>query len=105
MWRANATRILIASTSEICGDSEQHPQTEAYWGNVNTIGPRACHDEGKRRVEALAVSYARQYAVHLRIARIFCTYGPRLHQADGQVVSNFVAQVLGGGPITVYGEG
>src|SRR4029079_3189221 len=82
-------RILIASTSEVYGDPIEHPQHESYWGNVNPIGPRACYDEGKRCAEALAVSYARQYAVEVRIARIFNTYGPRMHENDGRVASNF----------------
>jgi UDP-glucuronate decarboxylase len=98
-------RILIASTSEVYGDPIEHPQHESYWGNVNPIGPRACYDEGKRCAEALAVSYARQYAVEVRIARIFNTYGPRMHENDGRVVSNFVVQALRGDPITLYGEG
>src|SRR6266498_5275767 len=93
-------RILQASTSEVYGDPTQHPQTESYWGNVNPVGPRACYDEGKRCAEALAVSYAQQYGVQVRIARIFNTYGPRLHQADGRVVSNFVVQALKGERIT-----
>jgi UDP-glucuronate decarboxylase len=103
--RESNARILIASTSEVYGDPLEHPQTESYWGNVNPIGPRACYDEGKRCAEALAVSYARQYGVQVRIARIFNTYGPRLHQADGRVVSNFIVQGLRGNPITVYGDG
>jgi UDP-glucuronate decarboxylase len=103
--RECGARILIASTSEIYGDPLQHPQAEDYWGNVNPIGPRACYDEGKRCAEALAVSYARQYGVQVRIARIFNTYGPRLRQGDGRVVSNFVVQALRGEPITVYGDG
>jgi len=98
-------RILIASTSEVYGDPIEHPQRETYWGNVNPIGPRACYDEGKRCAEALAVSYARQYSVEVRIVRIFNTYGPRMHENDGRVVSNFVVQALRGEPITVYGEG
>ena len=98
-------RILIASTSEIYGDPMEHPQRESYWGNVNPIGPRACYDEGKRCAEALAVSYARQYGVEVRIARIFNTYGPRMHENDGRVVSNFTVQALRGEPITIYGEG
>jgi UDP-glucuronate decarboxylase len=103
--RESNARMLIASTSEIYGDPLEHPQTEAYWGNVNPIGPRACYDEGKRCAEALAVSYARQYGTQVRIARIFNTYGPRLHQADGRVVSNFIVQALRGEAITVYGAG
>jgi UDP-glucuronate decarboxylase len=98
-------RVLIASTSEVYGDPIEHPQHESYWGNVNPIGPRACYDEGKRCAEALAVSYARQYSVEVRIARIFNTYGPRMHENDGRVVSNFVVQALRGEPITVYGQG
>jgi len=103
--REARARILIASTSEVYGDPIEHPQTEAYWGNVNPIGPRACYDEGKRCAEALAVSYARQYAVEVRIARIFNTYGPRMHENDGRVVSNFIVQALRNEPITIYGEG
>jgi UDP-glucuronate decarboxylase len=103
--REARARILIASTSEVYGDPTEHPQTEGYWGNVNPIGPRACYDEGKRCAEALAVSYARQYAVEVRIARIFNTYGPRMHENDGRVVSNFVVQALRNEPITIYGEG
>jgi UDP-glucuronate decarboxylase len=98
-------RILIASTSEIYGDPVEHPQRESYWGNVNPIGPRACYDEGKRCAEALAVSYATQFGVEVRIARIFNTYGPRMHENDGRVVSNFAVQALRNEPITVYGEG
>jgi UDP-glucuronate decarboxylase len=98
-------RILIASTSEVYGDPTEHPQTEGYWGNVNPIGPRACYDEGKRCAEALAVSYARQYGVEVRIARIFNTYGPRMLENDGRVVSNFVVQALRNEAITIYGEG
>jgi UDP-glucuronate decarboxylase len=98
-------RILIASTSEVYGDPVEHPQRETYWGNVNPIGPRACYDEGKRCAEALAVSYATQYGVEVRIARIFNTYGPRMHENDGRVVSNFTVQALRHEPMTVYGEG
>src|SRR6266545_737961 len=98
-------RVLIASTSEVYGDPIEHPQRESYWGNVNPIGPRACYDEGKRCAEALAVSYATQYGVEVRIARIFNTYGPRMHENDGRVVSNFVVQALRDEPLTVYGEG
>lgn len=98
-------RILIASTSEVYGDPLVHPQVESYWGNVNPIGPRACYDEGKRCAEALAASYAQQYDVAVRIARIFNTYGPRMHPNDGRVVSNFIVQALAGKPITVYGDG
>jgi UDP-glucuronate decarboxylase len=103
--REAKARILIASTSEVYGDPTEHPQRESYWGNVNPIGPRACYDEGKRCAESLAVSYASQYAVEVRIVRIFNTYGPRMHENDGRVVSNFVVQALRNEPITVYGEG
>ena len=98
-------RVMIASTSEIYGDPLVHPQVEGYWGNVNPIGPRACYDEGKRCAEALAASYAHQYDVAVRIARIFNTYGPRMLPNDGRVVSNFVVQCLRGEPITVFGDG
>jgi UDP-glucuronate decarboxylase len=98
-------RLLIASTSEIYGDPLIHPQIESYWGNVNPIGPRACYDEGKRCAEALAVSYARQYGVGVRIARIFNTYGPRMLENDGRVVSNFITQCLREKPITIFGDG
>jgi UDP-glucuronate decarboxylase len=98
-------RVLITSTSEVYGDPTEHPQRESYWGNVNPIGPRACYDEGKRCAEALAVSYARQYGVEVRIARIFNTYGPRMQENDGRVVSNFIVQALKNKPITIYGEG
>ncbi|KAB2911480.1 MAG: SDR family oxidoreductase [Kofleriaceae bacterium] len=103
--REVGARLFIASTSEIYGDPAEHPQTESYWGNVNPIGPRACYDEGKRCAEALAVSFARQYATEIRIARIFNTYGPRMHENDGRVVSNFVVQALRSEPITIYGNG
>jgi UDP-glucuronate decarboxylase len=103
--RDASARILIASTSEVYGDPLEHPQTEAYWGNVNPIGPRACYDEGKRCAEALAVSWQAQYGTDVRIARIFNTYGPRMHPDDGRVVSNFIMQALRGEPITVYGAG
>jgi UDP-glucuronate decarboxylase len=98
-------RMLITSTSEVYGDPEVHPQPETYWGHVNPIGDRSCYDEGKRCAEALAVSYARQYDVGVRIARLFNTYGPRLYENDGRVVSNFILQALHGEPLTVYGEG
>jgi len=105
MAREVHAKLLIASTSEVYGDPQEHPQTESYWGHVNPIGPRACYDEGKRCAEALTVSYARQYATQTRIARIFNTYGPRMHLNDGRVVSNFVVQALRNEPITVYGDG
>ena len=105
MAREVRARIMIASTSEIYGDPLEHPQRETYWGNVNPIGPRACYDEGKRCAEALTVSYKQQYGIETRIARIFNTYGPRMHPNDGRVVSNFIVQALRGEPITVYGDG
>jgi UDP-glucuronate decarboxylase len=98
-------RVLQASTSEVYGDPELHPQPETYWGNVNPIGPRACYDEGKRCAEALFVNYHRQNQVKIRIARIFNTYGPRMHPNDGRVVSNFIVQALTGKDITIFGEG
>lgn len=103
--RETRARILIASTSECYGDPTEHPQKESYWGNVNPIGPRACYDEGKRCAESLAVSYATQYGIEVRIARIFNTYGPRVHENDGRVVSNFIVQALRNEPITIYGDG
>jgi len=98
-------KILQASTSEIYGDPDQHPQTESYWGNVNTIGPRSCYDEGKRAAETLFFDYKRQHGLPIKVARIFNTYGPRMHHDDGRVVSNFVVQALQGNPITLYGDG
>ena len=98
-------RILQASTSEVYGDPLEHPQNEAYWGNVNPIGPRACYDEGKRCAETLFFDYHRQNRVDIRVARIFNTYGPRMHPRDGRVVSNFIVQALAGEDITVYGDG
>lgn len=98
-------RILQASTSEVYGDPIQHPQTEGYWGNVNPIGPRSCYDEGKRCAETLFFDYHRQHGLEIKVARIFNTYGPRMHHADGRVVSNFVVQGLTGAPITLYGDG
>lgn len=98
-------RILITSTSEVYGDPLQHPQKESYWGNVNPIGIRSCYDEGKRIAETLMFEYHRQNNVDIRIARIFNTYGPRMLENDGRVVSNFICQALKGIPITVYGEG
>jgi UDP-glucuronate decarboxylase len=103
--RNTGAKIVIASTSEVYGDPLFHPQVESHWGNVNPIGVRACYDEGKRCAEALATSYRRQYGVDVRIARIFNTYGPRMQENDGRVVSNFVCQALRGEPITVYGDG
>jgi UDP-glucuronate decarboxylase len=98
-------KILQASTSEVYGDPSVHPQTEEYWGNVNPIGPRSCYDEGKRCAETLFFDYNRQHRVPIKVARIFNTYGPRMHPADGRVVSNFIMQALRGEPITVYGDG
>jgi UDP-glucuronate decarboxylase len=98
-------RILQASTSEVYGDPEKHPQTEDYWGNVNPIGIRSCYDEGKRLAETLMTDYHRQNKVDIRIARIFNTYGPRMLEDDGRVVSNFIVQALRGQPLTLYGEG
>ena len=97
--------IFQASTSEVYGDPEVHPQTEEYWGNVNPIGPRACYDEGKRAAETLFFDYNRQHGVNIRVARIFNTYGPRMATGDGRVVSNFIVQALEGDDITIYGDG
>ena len=102
--RINA-RILQASTSEVYGDPEIHPQTESYWGHVNPIGIRACYDEGKRCAETLFVNYHRQNNVDIKIMRIFNTYGPRMHPNDGRVVSNFIVQAIKGRDITLYGDG
>ena len=98
-------RIFQASTSEVYGDPSVHPQTEAYWGNVNPIGLRSCYDEGKRCAETLFFDYRRQHALNIKVARIFNTYGPNMHPADGRVVSNFIVQALRGESITVYGKG
>ncbi|MDB9508871.1 MAG: SDR family oxidoreductase [Microcystis aeruginosa BS13-02] len=98
-------RFLLASTSEVYGDPDVHPQTEEYRGNVNCIGPRSCYDEGKRVAETLAFEYYREHKVDIRVARIFNTYGPRMLENDGRVVSNFVVQALRGQPLTVYGQG
>src|SRR5215218_755552 len=98
-------RILQASTSEVYGDPSIHPQTEGYWGNVNPIGPRSCYDEGKRCAETLFFDYYRQCNLEIKVARIFNTYGPRMHPADGRVVSNFIIQALNEKPITLYGDG
>lgn len=97
--------IFQASTSEVYGDPEVHPQPESYWGRVNTIGPRACYDEGKRAAETLFFDYQRQHGVKIRVARIFNTYGPRMAADDGRVVSNFIVQALRGEDITIYGDG
>ncbi len=98
-------KILQASTSEVYGDPQIHPQTEDYWGHVNPIGVRSCYDEGKRCAETLFFDYHRQHALRIKVARIFNTYGPRMHPNDGRVVSNFIVQALKGEPITVYGDG
>ena len=98
-------RIFQASTSEVYGDPTVHPQTEGYWGNVNPIGPRSCYDEGKRCAETLFFDYHRQHKLDIKVARIFNTYGPRMHPNDGRVVSNFVVQALKGQSITIYGDG
>lgn len=98
-------KIFQASTSEIYGDPTEHPQTESYRGNVNTFGPRACYDEGKRCAETLFFDYHRQHKVRIKVARIFNTYGPRMHPNDGRVVSNFIIQALKGESITLYGDG
>ena len=98
-------KILQASTSEVYGDPTEHPQTENYRGNVNTVGPRACYDEGKRCAETLFFDYWRQHELHIKVVRIFNTYGPRMHPNDGRVVSNFVIQALRGDDITIYGDG
>ena len=97
--------ILQASTSEVYGDPSVHPQAEHYWGHVNPIGPRSCYDEGKRCAETLFADYRRQHGLSTRVARIFNTYGPRMHPNDGRVISNFIVQALAGRPITVYGSG
>ncbi len=98
-------RIMQASTSEVYGDPEVHPQTEGYWGHVNPIGIRSCYDEGKRCAETLFFDYHRQHGLEIKVARIFNTYGPRMHPSDGRVVSNFIVQALRGEAITIYGEG
>ena len=103
--KRTGAKILQASTSEVYGDPGVHPQTEDYWGNVNPIGPRGCYDEGKRCAETLFFDYHRQHGMNIRVARIFNTYGPRMHPNDGRVVSNFIVQALKGEPITLYGDG
>ncbi|MEM7425236.1 MAG: UDP-glucuronic acid decarboxylase family protein [Pseudomonadota bacterium] len=103
--KRTGSRIFQASTSEVYGDPESSPQNESYWGNVNPIGPRACYDEGKRCAETLFFDYNRQHGLDIRVARIFNTYGPRMHPNDGRVVSNFIVQALNGDPITIYGDG
>ena len=103
--KRTGARILQASTSEVYGDPTVHPQTEDYWGNVNPIGIRSCYDEGKRCAETLFFDYHRQHGLEIKVARIFNTYGPRMHPEDGRVVSNFIMQSLRGEPITIYGDG
>ena len=103
--KRTGARILQASTSEVYGDPEVHPQQESYWGRVNPIGIRSCYDEGKRCAETLFFDYHRQYGLDIKVARIFNTYGPRMHPDDGRVVSNFIVQALKGDPITIYGDG
>ena len=103
--KRTGARILQASTSEVYGDPTVHPQTEDYWGNVNPIGIRSCYDEGKRCAETLFFDYHRQHGLEIKVARIFNTYGPRMHPNDGRVVSNFIIQALQGEPITMYGDG
>jgi UDP-glucuronate decarboxylase len=98
-------KIFQASTSEVYGDPSVHPQPETYWGNVNPVGPRSCYDEGKRCAETLFFDYHRQHATRIKVARIFNTYGPKMHPNDGRVVSNFIVQALRGDPITIYGDG
>jgi len=103
--KRTGARFLLSSTSEVYGDPNEHPQREEYWGHVNPIGIRSCYDEGKRVAESLAFEYHRQNKVDIRVARIFNTYGPRMLENDGRVVSNFIVQALTGTPLTVYGEG
>jgi UDP-glucuronate decarboxylase len=98
-------KILQASTSEVYGDPQVHPQTEEYWGHVNPVGPRSCYDEGKRCAETLFFDYHRQVGLRIKVARIFNTYGPRMHPNDGRVVSNFIVQALTGEPLTIHGDG
>ncbi len=103
--KAKGARFLLASTSEVYGDPQEHPQPETYWGHVNPVGPRGVYDEAKRFAEAMTMAYQRTHGTRTRIARIFNTYGPRMRPADGRVVSNFIVQALQGKPITVYGDG
>ncbi len=101
----NSAKFLQSSTSEIYGDPAVHPQPESYWGNVNTLGPRSCYDEGKRLAETICYEYQRKFNLDIKLARIFNTYGPYMDKADGRVVSNFINQALAGSPITIYGDG
>ncbi len=103
--KRTGAKILQASTSEVYGDPEEHPQSEHYWGHVNPIGPRSCYDEGKRCAETLFFDYRRQHNLPIKVARIFNTYGPRMHPDDGRVVSNFIVQALKGESLTIYGDG
>ncbi len=103
--RQHDARLLHASTSEVYGDPQEHPQREGYWGHVNPVGPRSCYDEGKRFAEALITSYARQHGVACRLPRIFNTYGPRMRRDDGRMLPTFIAQALAGKPLTVHGDG
>ena len=103
--KRTGARILQASTSEVYGDPEIHPQDESYWGRVNPVGVRSCYDEGKRCAETLFFDYWRQHRVEIKVARIFNTYGPRMHPDDGRVVSNFIVQALREQPLTIYGDG
>ena len=103
--KRTGAKILQASTSEVYGDPEEHPQSEDYWGHVNPIGPRSCYDEGKRCAETLFFDYRRQHNLPVKVARIFNTYGPRMHPDDGRVVSNFIVQALKGESLTIYGDG
>jgi len=103
--RAKGARFLLASTSEVYGDPEVHPQVEEYWGHVNPVGPRGVYDEAKRFAEAISMAYHRVHGIPVRIARIFNTYGPRMRPGDGRVVSNFIVQALRGDPLTIYGDG
>lgn len=105
MVRTGSPRFLLASTSEVYGDPEVHPQKEDYWGNVNPFGPRSCYDEAKRYAESCAYTYGTKYGIDVRVARIFNTYGPNMEKEDGRVVSNFINQCLTGADITVYGDG
>ena len=103
--RTTGARMLHASTSEVYGDPQVHPQPESYWGHVNPVGPRSCYDEGKRCAETLFFDYHRQHRLRIKVARIFNTYGPRMHPSDGRVVSNFIVQALRNDPLTIYGDG
>ena len=103
--KAKGARFLIASTSEVYGDPQVHPQPESYWGHVNPVGPRGVYDEAKRFAEAMTMAYHRYHGVDTRIVRIFNTYGPRMRIRDGRVVSNFIVQALRGEPLTIYGDG